>query len=106
LAPFLDRNSFDPTLRELEVAVPVDLTSQRLVPGPTWTLTHSPAGGGSQEYRLKRVGEPVRRDNEVIARYVPDEWSGRLTVVPGDSLTASLPVSAEGPELKLVWDAN
>src|SRR5262249_46215240 len=55
---------------------------------------------------LKRVGEPARRDGEVLSRYAPDDWSGKLTLAPGDTLTASLPVSADGPEVRLVWDSN
>jgi hypothetical protein len=101
LVPFLTRTAFELTLTGLEVAVPVDLTSQRIDPGEVFSLKC-----GSTEYKMKRIGEPARRDGEIVARYVPDGWAGKLTLAPGDRLTASLPVSADGPEVRLVWDSN
>ena len=62
--------------------------------------------GVATEHRLKRVGEPIRRDGEIVAKYLPDEWDGTMTLAPGDSLVASLPISADGPEVRLVWDSN
>jgi hypothetical protein len=101
LVPFLARSTFDVTLTGLEITIPIDLTSQRIDPGEVFSLRN-----GSTEYKLKRVGEPARRDGEVVARYVPDGWAGKLTLIPGDRLTASVPVSADGPEVRLVWDSN
>jgi hypothetical protein len=100
LVPFLSRSTFDLTFTDIEVGIPIDLTSQRIAPAETFTLTR-----GTTEYQLKRVGEPTHRDGEVLARYIPDGWSGKLTLIPGDRLTASLPVSADG-DVRLVWDSN
>jgi hypothetical protein len=106
LAAFLRRDSFPVGVRDLEIAIPNDLSTQRLTPGPTLTLRRTPTTGEATVYRMKRVGEPTRRDGEIVAKYVPDDWGGELTLAPGVSLTASLPISADGPEVRLVWDSS
>jgi hypothetical protein len=106
LADFLSRPSFNMALTGLEIGIPTDLSTQRLAPGYTLTLTYKSAKGTTVEFKLKRIGEPTRRDGEIVAKYAPDGWAGTIKLEPGDSLTASLPVSIEGPDVRLVWDSN
>jgi hypothetical protein len=106
LAAFLTRTSFELSLTSIEVEIPVDLSTQKLIPGSIFTLRLTGSRGTPMDYKLKRVGEPNRRDEKIISKYIPDGWDGKLTLVPGDSLTASLPVSIDGPEVRLVWDSN
>jgi hypothetical protein len=106
LVPFLTRSSFEMSFAAVEVRVPVDLSSQPLAPGEVLTLTHGSPAGRTTAYKMKRTGDPTRHDDETVARYVPDGWGGKLTLAPGDSLVAAVPVSVEAGQLRLVWDST
>jgi hypothetical protein len=101
-AAFLRAESFALDPRGFELAIPVDLREQRVVPNGPLTITLTPRGGPPETRTLNVRGEGVRQGATVVYTLAADA-DVRLTYRPGELLTAELPVRAGMQDLKLVW---
>ncbi len=94
---FLKRDRFDLDFANLEVTVPTDLRDRRLLPAGPLVVRH-----GSKELSFRVTGEPQTTAAESLYRFTPDGDS-RLTVQPGDAVSASWTLKAGDREFRLEW---
>ena len=96
---FLRRDSFPATILGVEIVVPDDLRSARVVPAGPFVLTVA-----GTEFRYRVEGEPGRDGPATVIRYIPDGHPGTFTLKPTDTVTAVAPFRANGQDVRLVWD--
>jgi len=65
-----------------------------------------PPAGPRREYRYRPEGEPRREGLGTVTRFVPDGHDGKMTLHPGDDVTADVPLRAGGEDFRLVWDGE
>ncbi|MDY3552667.1 hypothetical protein R5W24_001753 [Gemmata sp. JC717] len=99
----LDKKTFELDPHGFELAVPLDLTFERVeAVGPfTITVTHGAQGSAAKF----AVGKGTVRGTTTVYPLVPDGPT-KLAYRAGDSLRAELPVRAGVRELKLLWDTG
>ena len=102
LADFLKRDRFVLNLGELRLTLPDDLTDPPPTPAGSLTLVHTPAGGSPVRIELTPTGPPTRDRPDTVYRFAGPP----LTVRPGDTLSATLPVRAGAEVRELVWPAG
>lgn len=106
LAAFLRLTHFDAVVRVVELTVPDDLRGQRAVATGPFVIRVTPSGGQPQEYRYRPDGGPRRDGPASVTRFVPDGHDGKMTIHPGDDVTADVPLRAGGQEFRLAWDGG
>ena len=103
LAAFLRQDRFEIDLRGVRVTLPDDLLDPPPTPAGPLTISHTPAGGSPATITLGATGLPTRDRPNTTYRFV---GLGPLTVRPGDTLTATLPVRSGADTRTLVWPAG
>ena len=103
LRAFLLQERFDLTMPNLVVTLPDDLLEQKATPSGNFILTVQPIGQQPTSYNFKRLGEGQRNRPYTAYTFQPDGHSGKITVLPGDGLIASVPLRSSGEDYRLVW---
>ncbi|AWM37173.1 hypothetical protein C1280_09150 [Gemmata obscuriglobus] len=99
----LDKKTFELDPRGFELAVPLDLTFERVEPVGPFTITVTHRGQGATAKFT--VGKGTVRGTTTVYPLVPDGPT-KLSYRAGDSLRAELPVRAGARELNLLWDTG
>jgi len=103
---YLLRDAVDLDWPEVVIALPDDLLDQRATPAGDFTVTVSPPGGTARTYAFRPAGDGVRDRPVTRFCFRPAGHSGKLSVRPGDAVTATLPVRAGGQAYDVVWVAG
>lgn len=96
-AAFLKRGRFELDFASLEVAVPNDLRDRRLVPAGPLVVR-----GGAKELTFRVAGEPQTSAAATTYRFAAD-GDGKLTVRPGDEVSAVWKLKAGDRDVRLEW---
>jgi hypothetical protein len=105
LLAFLRTKTFTLEPRGFDLVIPVDLSSDKVVPSGAIVLSVPHPGSDSATKRFKQIGEGDRTGSTTTYRFTP-EGESKLIFVPGDVLRVELPVRAGMQELKLVWEGG
>ncbi|QEL21119.1 GTPase domain-containing protein [Limnoglobus roseus] len=94
---FLKRDRFELDFANLEVTIPNDLRDRRLIPNGPLVVRQ-----GTKELSFRTTGEPQTSASATGYRFTADGES-KLTVRPGDEVSASLKLKAGDREFRLEW---
>ncbi len=103
LRAFLLQERYDLTMPSIVVTLPDDLLEQKATPSGNFILTVQPIGQQPTSYNFKRLGEGQRNRPYTSYTFQPDGHSGKITLMPGDGLIASVPLRSDGQDYRLVW---
>ncbi len=105
LAAFLRMTSFVLDPKGLDLVIPGDLSSDKVVPNGMLTISIIHQGNPSGTKRFKQSGEGLQSGSTTMYQFT-SEGTEKLTFIPGDALKAELPVRSGTQEFKLVWEGG
>jgi hypothetical protein len=105
LAAFLRTNSFILNPSGFDLVIPTDLSSEKVLPNGSLTLTTLHSGSAAATKRYKQLGEGERNGSLTTYRFSA-EGDVKTTYFPGDLLRIELPVKSGTQELRLVWEGG
>ncbi|MFM8271419.1 MAG: hypothetical protein ACKODX_03710, partial [Gemmata sp.] len=100
----LDKKTLYLDLKSYELAIPLDLTFDRVEPAGPFAITVTRANQTSDTAKFT-VGKGAVRGTATAYPLAPD-GNTKLAYRPGDTLRAELPVKAGTRDLKLVWETG
>lgn len=102
LASFLRMTQFELDLRGFDLAIPVDLSLDKVTPAGLLTVTMTSRNGRPVVKRFK-ISDGTRVGS-ITTYKLTIEGDGKLTYIPGDAFRVELPVRSATQEFKLVWE--
>ena len=103
LIGFLKRPRFALEIEAVEIFIPNALRVDRLSPDSAFSATFFTREGIPNSIELKQQGVGTGVDGGVKYRFVPGRAPAKLTLVPGDSISAGLALRSDAGRYKLVW---